>query len=207
MHRWIACALALCVAPTARAADSPSPLRAELEAYFEGEWRAGFAFGGVGLATAGAGVALVLQDDPLLQGMSYPILAVSGIELVVGIVLLARTHRQVAGLRARLAADPDRFRGAETTRVQRVVRSFGWVEAIEITLMVGGAVTALCGWGRDEDLVAGIGTGIALQSTAMLTLDLFADARAHRYLGALQRARVAVGSARDALTFGVGGRF
>ena len=168
----------------------PDTMRAGLRAYFDGEARGGLWFAGAGVAgVAAGGVLLAQEDSERAMGAGYPVLIAGALQLTVGAMLSLRTADQVAALEAQLAADAPAFAETELRRVRGVVRTFGLLEAIEVTLIGVGGAMVLAGELDGRPIVAGIGAGLAAQAAVTLVLDIFADRRAATYLEDLQRFR------------------
>jgi hypothetical protein len=90
-------------------------------------------------ATAVAISVWVWRAHPAFRAMAVSLL-VSVVQLGIGVGLLARTDKQIATLRADLAREPAAARATELTRMERVNRSFKWVEALEAVLIVAALV-------------------------------------------------------------------
>jgi len=198
---WAAALALVGLAASAARAD----MTADMERYFAGEKREGWVFAGVGALAAGGGVCLIMRDDPVARGASYPILAVAAVQLGAGVVLLARTDGQVSTRRRQIAEDGAAFKQRESARMSTVATQFEVLKVSEIGLIVGGL--GLAWWGRREGhpRVHGAGLGLAAQASLMLVLDLFAAERARRYRGALDRFQPA--ATADGLVFSIGGAF
>jgi hypothetical protein len=166
--------------------DATARMRRSMHAYFAGERREAWAFGGAGVLTLGGGGAMFAADDPLYRGAALPLVMVGAVELAAGIVLLARTDAQVAELDRRLDADRRAFLSLEAPRMERVQREFGVLAIAEVALLVAGLGVASYGGARGDHALSGIGGGVALQSAAMLTFDAHASARADAYVTALR---------------------
>jgi hypothetical protein len=175
--KTLALALALLMAGSAAAHD----LEHELRDYYRGEKHGGLWFAGVGLATAGVGGVLVSRDNDFLRGMSYPIFAVSLIEILAGAILYFRTERLVRGRVAELRANPAALLDKEGRYLKRVNFQFRLLEGVEIALMLGGLATFCGGAAADSDTWQGVGVGLAIQAAAMLALDHAAHVRSQRY--------------------------
>jgi len=181
----------LALAPTRAHAQSLDPeqrtMQTRMEHYFEGEKTEGYVFLGLGLAAAGSSVFLYTREDRVARGAAYPIAAVSLIQIAAGAVLLVRTDGQVADLETQIAKDPAGYRRDETRRMDAVSREFTWLTWGEIALIAAGAGLGTYGALAKKDTLEGVGIGLAAQSAVMLTLDLFASARAERYRDDLAR--------------------
>jgi hypothetical protein len=175
------------VGPPSRFDDAATAsMRRSMHAYFAGETREAWAFGGAGVLTLGGGGAMFAADDGLYRGAAFPLVIVGAVELAAGIVLLARTDAQVAEFDRRLDADKRALLSLEAPRMERVQKEFGLLAVAELALIVAGLGVASYGGARGDHTLSGIGGGVALQSAAMLTFDAHASARADTYLTALR---------------------
>lgn len=167
-------------------------VRGEMHRYFDGE-RAG----GIWLMSAGApavalGTGLLFQGNDFARGLAYTELAMGAIELVGGLVFYFNTRSRVPRFERQISSHPAAFREGELARIQRVNRDMRLLESIEIALfLAGGAMTGAAAL-REQDLLAGIGTGIMLNSAILFIYDQFAARRALRYTEALLRFQVNV---------------
>ena len=173
------------------AAQAPGPvptdaLRGELHRYLSEEKRGGLLLMAMGVPAMALGSGLLAQDRALGRGFAYPVLVVGALELLGGLVFYARTDRQRARLSAGLTARPRETIRAEQARMRRINLQFSLLEALELTLLVGGVAMAAAGAGTRQETVLGVGLGLSVQSAALLTFDLFAARRALRYTHALE---------------------
>lgn len=165
-------------------ADDGSP-RDTMHHYFEGEMNERWAFGGLGLASVGAGVGLASAGRPATVGAAVPLLAVGVIQLALGIGLWVRTPGQVAALDAQLDGDLKAFITAERLRMARVNRGFVLYKIFETSLFFAGAGLAGVGGITSTDSLFGAGLALAGEALVMLVLDLFAETRGQGYERAL----------------------
>lgn len=159
--------------------------RDTMHRYFEGEMNERWAFGGLGLASVGAGIGLATAGKPATIGAAVPLLAVGVIQLALGIGLWVRTPGQVAALDAQLDGDLKGFVLAERLRMARVNRGFALYKIIETSLFFAGAGLAGVGGITSTESLFGAGLALAGEALAMLVLDLFAQARGQGYERAL----------------------
>lgn len=187
------------LAPGVVRADEPEGslstegLREELHRYFRAEKRGGAVLSGMGAPAVALGGGLLAQDRELWRGFAYPVLVIGALELIGGVIFYARTDRQVALLDRGLSTRPRGTRDAELGRMRRVNLQFSLLEGLEVTLLVGGVVLAAAGAAARSETTIGVGLGLSLQSAALLTFDLFAARRAHRYTDSLARLQLTAG--------------
>jgi hypothetical protein len=147
--------------------------------YFAAEKQEALIFMLVGTAAL-AVAAWLFKAGGAYRGMLYPLAAIALIQLTVGGTVYFRTDSQVAALKAQYQAAPAAFQLEEAARMDKVAKNFVVYRWIEIGLLVTG-VLLIVGLRRNE-LWHAVGIGLALQSALMLTLDYFAEKRAHEYL-------------------------
>lgn len=68
--------------------------------------------------------------------------------------------------------------------MKKVMVGFSLYKKIEIALIITGI--AMFVFFKNKELLKGIGLGLLLQSSIMLTLDLFAEARGKKYIEELK---------------------
>jgi hypothetical protein len=172
---------------TPPAAAEPLPpaaslMTARMEDYLRAERGESRLFVGLGvLSVAGGAVALATSDRPALRGASLPLMGVGLIQLVVGGSVWWRTEGQMATLREQIRTAPGQYVADETQRMRAVNDSFVIYRWTELSLLGAGLAAGATGYALDEEFVAGLGLGLALQSAIMLGLDYFAEKRGHAY--------------------------
>ncbi len=189
-----------CAAPLAAA--EPEPMVAHLRDYFHGELDEAAAWLGVGAGAAYLGGALIANGRDEARAASVPVLTFGAVEIGAGIVLLARTGRQIRELSALARRDLGAYRAVELPRMERVNGWFDVYLSIECIAIAAGGGTALYGaiarthgFGRGADRAFGAGLGLAAQGVAMLTFDLTAAARAREYTRWIRHLTVAPATA------------
>jgi hypothetical protein len=146
--------------------------------YFGGEKQAGALCLALGVLAA-AFALWVWRGNVPFRMMAAPVGLIALLQLGIGVGLLARTDRQVATLRADLAADPPGARAAERARMERVNTNFKVVEWVEVGLVLAG-LALLLGF-RARPALAAVGMGLCVQAAVMLAFDVFAEERARAY--------------------------
>lgn len=150
--------------------------------YFVGEKQESVLFMLATLMALGLAVWL-WTNGHRLRFMALPLVVVALMQLVVGVIIFARTDAQLARLNTQLTSEPAQFKQAETERMQTVMANFKLYKTVELALLLVGAclIAFLSKW----DAPTGIGIGLVVQAGFTLALDLFAEARGEGYLKAL----------------------
>lgn len=189
--RRIAVLLSACLLSFAPAVARAEPTERQhmtllMENYFAGEKSQAYVFLGTGVAALGMSALLFTRSDEMARGAAFPVAVVGLLEATVGTILLARTEGQIAERKRQITSDPVGFKYAEHDRMSQVMKRFSWVEYIEIGAALTGLGLFAYGEADKHPLVAGVGIGLALQSTVLLGLDFLADRRGQPYLAALR---------------------
>ena len=190
-------------------ADAPPPLEVAIERYFAGEQAQGYAWLAAGDASLVAGGTLLAQHNAVMRGMSYPLLAVGLIQAVAGVSSLTRAEQRGANLILEAHTAPAAVRDREAARIGRINRLFKVIKGTEYALLGLGAAGAALGGGLHQDDLLGVGIGVTLEAALMLTLDHFAERRAHNYAEALGGVSLSVSprSEQTTLVIGITRRF
>jgi hypothetical protein len=151
--------------------------------YFHGEKLGGAFLIAVAVVALAASI-VVWRAGWWFRAIAFPLGIVAVLQIAIGVVLLARTERQVAALKQGLRETPESARAAEIARMEKVTTSFRWIEIAEVVLIAVGVAMAL--GMRSRPTVSAVGMGILLQATLLLVFDLIAEARAHVYVAWLR---------------------
>jgi len=149
--------------------------------YFTGEKSESWLFLVVGIA----GLALVFYFLLVLKtsfwkGLAIPFLLVSILEVLVGVTLIDRSPKDIVRVEHYLKNEPMKIRTDEIPRMKRVMRNFVIFRYAEIVLILAGAALYLS-MGKN-DFWKGLGIGLFLQASIILTLDYFAERRGIDFL-------------------------
>jgi hypothetical protein len=179
-------AIALLAPESARANEVESS-RAAAERYFRSENLYNGLYVAVGSTNAAIGAALVTRDDSGVRAAGYPLIAVGGIQLVVGVVYLALTPGWRRDAFHALALGHQRFLTSQRERIRSVERGFLYYELIDGAAAATGFGIGLAGAIKQNDVLAGVGTGLGTVAFAQLTMDLITHEVAKHYLAELER--------------------
>jgi len=170
---------------TAPSADDVGLLRDEMRTYFDGEHRTGVLATGLGLASLGAGIGLYASGGATRQGFAVPVMVMGALQLALGLGLSLRTPRQVKRFEAQLDDAPAAFAAEERARIARVNSRWWLYRVVEVTVAFSGIAVAGIGGVTQTDAAVGVGFALVAEAVVMLLIDHYAEARAHRYEGAL----------------------
>jgi hypothetical protein len=153
-----------------------------LTTYFHGEKTAGLLLAGIGLVMVG-GAAILFPARLELRPLAWTLGVCALVEIAVGVGLHLKTPSQVARLEAQLTSEPAAYYASETSRMERVQKTFVVIELVWIVLLGGSAVAAVALAHRP--VVQGIALGLLIHAGALLAFDLVADRRGARDLEAI----------------------
>lgn len=160
-------------------------LRREMHTYYLGERENGWRLVGTGIAALGLGGGLLASDDDAVYHAAWPVLAIAAGQVVGGALIAGASYRRIPDFDAKITNDPEAFRAAEHERLIGVRRDLRLITAVEASLAVIGAGLVASGEIGREDIVTGVGWGLALQGFVMLILDFIELDQAERYSTAL----------------------
>ena len=173
--------------PNVEAPLSLDELRGDMRRYFREEKRGGAVLMTMGAPGVALGGGLLAYDSEFGRGFAYPVLIIGALEMIGGLLFYARTNRQVQKLDEGLLHDTWATRNLELKRIRRVNLEFSLIQALEITLLVGGVGMAAAGAATRNPTLSGVGVGIGVESAGLLVFDLFAGKRALRWRSSLER--------------------
>lgn len=177
-----------------------------MQDWFDGERAESYVFLGAGVLSLGGGVYLATRDDDFARGAGYSTAGVGGLLTLFAITYTLSLSPKHEELERDLARDPATYQRRESARMQAIADRFVLYRWIEIGVLAVGAGLIGYGLADDQELVTGIGTGLAGEASLLLVLDYFAERRAHTYLDHL-RDFSPNGSATRSFTLKTGGVF
>jgi hypothetical protein len=155
-----------------------------IAAYFAAERAESLLFIAVGVLAIGLALYLaVARRTSFAKGMAVPVIAIAAIQLVVGGTVFVRSPHDTVRVQQALQTDRARIAAEEIPRMAKVIDNFVAYRWVELGLLVLGV--ALLVTMRHRAFARGTAWGLALQSAFMLTLDFFAEQRAHGYMALL----------------------
>ncbi|HZO17156.1 MAG TPA: hypothetical protein VFB62_27955, partial [Polyangiaceae bacterium] len=123
------------------------------------------------------------REDSGLRAAGYPVIAVGGIQLVIGIVYLALTPGWRADARATFASGNVT---AERERIESVESGFVYYKIAEGVVATTGLVLGIVGAARAHPVLMGVGAGLGCAAMTQLTMEHITHDVAKDYLEVLR---------------------
>lgn len=158
-------------------------LRAALKTYFRGERTAGLvAFTVSGASALTAGSLLVASNTDLGRSAGWVNIGFGALELVAGLYFGLSSFGREQSLAALLAKDEAEFVRAERSRMERITTRFQPIllGVWGATGLAGGVLAGVGAASRD-DVMLGLGLGLAVQGLVMFLLDFAVLDRANGF--------------------------
>jgi len=157
-----------------------------LYTYFKEEKTESLWFILIGIVSILFSIWLFLKfKEGFYRGLIIPVLLISLIQLTVGTSVYIRTDKQIENLIDRFKDDKPTARSEENIRMEAVMKNFKIYKWIEILFILSGVLLLI--FITDKPYWSGIGTGLLIEGTFMIVLDVIAEMRGVRYLEWLQQ--------------------
>lgn len=149
--------------------------------YFTGEKIEGLLFLILGSGTIFIALWFFLKGkDSFLTGMAYPFMLIALIQIAVGSTIYFRTDRQASALIQQIDRSNEAFFKEEVKRMETVINGFKtykWIEGAFIVIGLGLFFIL-----KERSFWSGVGLGVIIQGSIMMTFDVFAERRGEVYL-------------------------
>jgi len=178
-------------APTPTLTPTEAPprdvVRDALHLWHRGERISGFVpFLGGGLATSLAGTLLVTSSSNAAKGAGWVVLGFGVLEIAAGLAFALSSYGAEERRDLELTQNRAAFLETERARLKRITNfNQPLLLGIEAAVTLGGGITAGVGALTHDDLLAGIGLGLAVQGLVFFLLDWAVSDRANAYALAL----------------------
>jgi len=117
------------------------------------------------------------------RGSAIPFVIVALLELIVGYTIVKRSPKDIMRVETFIKKESQNIKALEIPRMEKVMRNFIVFRSIEMALIIIGI--ALMYTSFNNPFWKGIGIGLFIQASTVLTLDFFAERRGHIYLNYL----------------------
>ncbi len=120
------------------------------------------------------------------KGLAYPLLIIGIIQLLVGTIVYTRTAKDITRVEHFFQTEQSKLQTEELPRMKAVIKNFAIYKWIEIGLVLFGLVLFFLCKPSGMLFWKGLGLGLIIQASLMLTLDIVAEKRAEVYIKQLQ---------------------
>jgi hypothetical protein len=118
------------------------------------------------------------------KGAAIPFIIVALLEFVVGYTIVRRSPKDIARVEKYMLKDPQSIKTLEIPRMEKVLNNFVMYRYVEIALIILGIILMYSS--INDTFWRGIGLGLFIQASIVLSLDFFAERRGHIYFVYLQ---------------------
>ena len=149
--------------------------------YFNGERAESFLFLALGIVGVVISSYLFsLKVSSYWKGFAIPFIMVSVLEIIVGISLIYRSPKDIIRVEDYIKNEQIKIKTEEIPRMEKVMKNFVVYRYVEIALIFIGAILYFAF--ANSDFWRGLGLGLLIQASIVLTLDYFAERRGFIYL-------------------------
>ena len=153
--------------------------------YFNGEKAESYLFILIGvIAFAMALYFFFVLKTSFWKGVAIPFIIVALLEFIVGYTIVTRSSKDIIRVQTYIANEPQKIQIDEIPRMEKVLSNFVIYRYVEIALIILGIVLMYSS--MNDTFWRGIGLGLFIQASIVLSLDFFAERRGHHYIVYLQ---------------------
>lgn len=155
-----------------------------IKTYFSGEKSESLIFMIVGvLVIVFSTYAIIKWGDTFYKGFAIPAILIGLIQIIVGGTVYFRSDKHTQDLETLYSQKKTSFVNEEITRMNTVMANFSLYKKVEIAFVLIGILLILIF--SSKEFWLGVGVGMLLQGTLMLTADIFAERRGTIYQTAI----------------------
>ena len=118
------------------------------------------------------------------KGVAIPFIIVALLEFIVGYTIVTRSSKDIIRVQSCITNEPQKIQIHEIPRMKKVLRNFVIYRYVEIALIILGIVLMYSS--MNDTFWRGIGLGLFIQASIVLSLDFFAERRGYIYIVYLQ---------------------
>lgn len=153
--------------------------------YFNGEKAESYIFILIGvIALAMALYFFFALKTSFWKGVAIPFIIVALLEFIVGYTIVTRSSKDIIRVQTYITNEPQKIQIDEIPRMEKVLSNFVIYRYVEIALIILGIVLMYSS--MNDTFWRGIGLGLFIQASIVLSLDFFAERRGHNYIVYLQ---------------------
>jgi hypothetical protein len=149
--------------------------------YFNGEKAESYIFIFIGvIACAMALYFIFVLKTSFWKGVAIPFIVVSCLEFVVGYAIVTRSSKDINRVEHFVKSEPQNIKTLEIPRMEKVLSNFVIYRYVEIALIILGIILMYSS--MNDTFWRGIGLGLFIQASIVLSLDFFAERQGHIYV-------------------------
>ncbi len=149
--------------------------------YFNGEKAESYIFILIGLIALALALYFIFAlKSSFWKGVAIPFIVVALLEFVVGYTIVTRSPKDISRVETYIQKEQQSIKTLEIPRMEKVLSNFVIYRYVEIALIILGI--ALMYSSMNDTFWRGIGLGLFMQASIVLTLDFFAERRGHIYV-------------------------
>ena len=119
------------------------------------------------------------------NGLAFPFMLVGLMQIIVGTTVYIRSPKDIIKVEQFIRHEPQKIQTEELPRMEVVMKSFTFYKWIEIILMLTGIILYILFFNSSQTFWKGLGLGLLIQASLMLTLDIVAEKRGRIYIQSL----------------------
>jgi hypothetical protein len=178
-----------------------------MHGYYAGERTSAIVIGSLGAASIAGGIVLVTRPEDLPRGFGVPLIALGALEGLGALFYAFQVGSEIRHYDESYAKDRAAFRKEEIAHLEGTRGRFVFYLLVEATLFASGVGIAIGGFAANQDVLKGVGLGIASIAAPFLIIDSINNARAGAYADALQKFDPSVAISGRGFSVGYSGRF
>jgi hypothetical protein len=152
-----------------------------IEKYFNGEKAESYVFIVIGLVALLIAFYFVFTlKTSFWRGVAIPFILVAMLEFIIGYTIVKRSPKDIYRVESFIKVQPSKITLDEIPRMEKVMKNFVIFRYVEICLILLGIILMYSS--LNDTLWRGIGLGLFMQASIVLSLDFFAERRGHIYL-------------------------
>lgn len=152
-----------------------------IEKYFNGEKAESYVFIAIGMVALLIAFYFVFTlKTSFWRGVAIPFILVAMLEFIIGYTIVKRSPKDIYRVESFIKVQPSKITLDEIPRMEKVMKNFVIFRYVEICLILLGIILMYSS--LNDTLWRGIGLGLFMQASIVLSLDFFAERRGHIYL-------------------------
>jgi len=178
-----------------------------MHGYYSGERTSAIIIASLGTASVAGGIVLVTRPEDFARGFAWPLIALGGLEAIGAFVYAFQVGAEIRHYDDSYAKDRAAFRQEETTHMKGTRSRFVFYLLTEAVLLATGVGIAIGGFAANQDVLKGVGLGIASIAAPFVIIDSINNARAGAYADHLEHFNPNVSFGPHTIQFTIGGTF